>query len=759
VSDQFKFVGENVSRVDARAKVTGTAQFAGDIVVPDMAHGKILRSYMPHATIKHIDASAAEALPGVITVLTGQDVLDIDPYYGHAIKDRPLIALDRVRFIGEPVAVAVAEDPATADKALGLIEVEYDELPAAATLETALAPDAPRLHDTSQPRPGLFHGLELKPETGNICYHHSIERDDVAESFAKADIVVEGDYTFPAIFQYSMEPHTTVARWEDNEVTVWSSCQHPFLVRAELADQFNLPVTDVRVVVPYLGGGFGSKSYTRLEPITVAAARKAGRPVRIANSVDQAMVTSRRHNMRCTMRTAATAQGRLLGREVRCWLDTGAYADNGPRVVATAADAAPGPYRWESVKLDAWGIYTNTSPAGSYRAFGASHLQWIGESQVDEVARRAGVDRAEIRYQNLLTPGEYVRPGGKPLDADLIGDIRKVAQALNWDSPKPPHVGRGLGVGLLAAGAQPVSTAVIRLEADGTATVLVSSTEVGQGARTVFSQIAAEELAMPVQQIIVRGGDTRLTPYDRSTGASRSTTLAGKAVQLAAREVRDQLMAIATNIFELPEQAIELHQGAAGHEDERYTYPDLIKHHFGMVGGELIGRGEVRPEQGQGSYAAGPVFWEVCIGGAEVQVDRDTGRIHVSKLVSVADVGKAINPRLVKAQEMGAVLQGLGNAIYEEMIFEDGQILNATLLDYHIPSIKDLPDSFVSLITENEDGPGPYGAKGVGEGALAGVPPAIVNALADIGLDMKELPVTPERVWRALQEIDSGRSA
>jgi CO/xanthine dehydrogenase Mo-binding subunit len=193
VSDQFKFVGENVSRVDARAKVTGTAQFAGDIVVPDMVHGKILRSYMPHATIKHIDASAAEALPGVITVLTGQDVLDIDPYYGHAIKDRPLIALDRVRFIGEPVAVAVAEDPATADKALGLIEVEYDELPAAATLETALAPDAPRLHDTSQPRPGLFHGLELKPETGNICYHHSIERDDVAESFAKADIVVEGD--------------------------------------------------------------------------------------------------------------------------------------------------------------------------------------------------------------------------------------------------------------------------------------------------------------------------------------------------------------------------------------------------------------------------------------------------------------------------------------------------------------------------------------------------------------------------------------
>ena len=754
MSDRFNVVGENVARVDARSKVTGTAQFAGDLVVPGMTHGQVLRSPFPHALIKRIDATEAEVLPGVVTVLTGQDVLDIDPYYGHAIKDRPLIAIDRVRFIGEPVAVAIAEDPATAEEALALIEIEYEEIPAAATLEAALAVDAPRLHDTSQPRPGLFHGLELKPETGNICYHHSFERDDEAEASTKADIIVEGDYIFPAIFQYAMEPHTTIARWAENEVTVWSSCQHPFLVRAELADQFKLPVANVRVIVPYLGGGFGSKSYTRLEPITVAAARKARRPVRIANSVDEAMVTSRRHNMRCWMRTAATAQGRLLAREVRCWLDTGAYADNGPRVVATAADAAPGPYRWARVKVDAWGIYTNTSPAGSYRAFGASHLQWIGESQVDEVARQAGVDRAEIRYQNLLRPGEYVRPGGKPLDADLIGDIRKVAQALDWDSPKAPNVGRGLGVGLLAAGAQPVSTAVIRLEADGTATVLVSSTELGQGARTVFSQIAAEELAMPMEQIRVRGGDTQITPYDRSTGASRSTTLAGKAVQLAAREVHDQLVSIATDLFELPEQAIELRNGTACHENENFSYAELIKHHFGMVGGELIGRGEVRPEKGQGSYAAGPVFWEVCIGGAEVRVDRDTGRLHVSKLVSVADVGKAINPRLVKAQEMGAVMQGLGNAVYEEMIFEEGQILNATLLDYHVPSLKDLPDSFVSLITENEDGPGPYGAKGVGEGALAGVPPAIVNALADIGLKMNELPLTPERVWRAIQEMD-----
>lgn len=751
MNSSLKVVGQNVTRIDARAKVNGSAQFTADLVVPGMTYGRVLRSPMPHALIKSIDAGAAEALPGVVAVLTGQDVLDIDPYYGHAIKDRPLVAIDRVRFIGEPVAVVIAEDEATAAEALGLIEVEYEELPAATTLAAALAEDAVRIHETTVMRPGLFHGLgELKPQPGNICYPHTINRGDTEASLAKAEIIVEGEYLFPAVFQYAMEPHATIAQWGDNEVTVWSNCQHPFLVRAELADQFQIPVANVRIIVSYLGGGFGSKSYTRLEPLTVAAARKARRPVRIVNSVDEAMLTSRRHNMRCWMRTAATAAGELLARQVRCWLDTGAYADNGPRVVATAADAAPGPYRWESVQIEAWGIYTNTSPAGSYRAFGATHLQWIGESQVDEVARRAELDRAEIRYRNLLKPGEYVRPGGKPLDADLIGDIRRVAEALEWDRPRPPDVGRGLSVGLLAAGAQPVSTAVIRLEADGTASLLVSSTELGQGARTAFSQIVAEELAMPIEQIRVRSGDTQITPYDRSTGASRSTTLAGKAVQLAAQEIRTQLLQIATDKFGLPEQAIELRDGAAWHEDESFDYPALIEHHFGMAGGELIGRGEVRPKTGEGTYAAGPVFWEVCIGGAEVKVDRETGRVHLLKLVSVADVGKAINPRQVKAQEMGGVLQGVGNALYEEMIFEDGQILNSTLLDYHIPTINDLPDAFVSIIVENEDGPGPYGAKGVGEGALAGAPAAIVNALAELGIKVNELPLTPERVWRAM---------
>jgi CO/xanthine dehydrogenase Mo-binding subunit len=289
------------------------------------------------------------------------------------------------------------------------------------------------------------------------------------------------------------------------------------------------------------------------------------------------------------------------------------------------------------------------------------------------------------------------------------------------------------------------------MEADGGVTLLVSSTEVGQGARTVFAQIVAEELALPFEKVRVLGGDTRVTPYDRSTGASRSTTIAGLGVLRAAADVRSQLLAIGSRIFDLPEEALTVRAAAVWHEGESVPYPDLIKAHFGMAGGELIGHGEVRPERGSGSYAEGPVFWEVCIGGAEVSVDAETGRVTVNKVVSVADVGKALNPCLVEAQEMGGAMQGIGNALHEEMLFDrTGTLLNATLFEYHVPTISDMPDTFVSNIVENADGPGPYGAKGVGEGALAGVAAAIATALADAGVLINTLPATPERVWRAL---------
>jgi CO/xanthine dehydrogenase Mo-binding subunit len=729
-------IGRSHPRLDAGEKLRGQAQFAGDLLVPRMLHGRVLRSPVAHARIESIDVAAAEAMPEVVCVLTGRDLNDIEPYFGHAIKDRPIVAIDKVRFHGEPVAAVAAETPAAAAAALDAIVVDYEDLPVVANVADAVAPDAPLVNDRPT-QPGLFHGLgELPPRDGNVCYRYRIDRGEVEAVFARADIVVEGEYSFPSVYQYALETHTVVAQVEGDEITVWASCQHPFLVRAELSDLFGVAVANVRIVVPYLGGGFGSKSYTKMEPLTVALARKAGRPVRIQNRVAESMVTTRRHNMTCRMRTAATAEGRLLARDVECLFDTGAYADNGPRVVATAGDAAPGPYRWAAYRVDASCVYTNTAPAGSYRAFGATHLQWIGESQVDEIARRAGLDPLEVRRQNLLTPGEEVRAGGKPLDADLIGDVEKVAEAVGWGEPKERLVGRGVSVGLLAAGAHPVSSAVCRLEADGRVVVLVGTTEMGQGPRTAFAQIAAEEIGVEPEQVTVCGADTRFTPYDRSTGASRSTTLAGLAVQRAAADIRSQLDGIA---------------GASGIDP--HDHLALMRRYFGFAGGELVGRGEVAPV-GTGSYAEGPVFWEVCVGAAEVEVDPETGFVRVRRTATAADVGRAINPQLVERQDEGATLQGIGNALLEEMVYEDGLLLNETLLDYRIPSFEDLPGEMTCVIVENRDGPGPYGAKGCGEGALAAVPAAIVNALADAGVPMQTLPLTPERVWRRIKELE-----
>ena len=754
-------VGRSRTRLDAREKLRGDAVFTGDIEVPGMLHGRVLRADVAHAEIVSIDTSAAERMPGVAAVLVGRDLLDIDPYYGHAIKDRPIIAIERVRFNGEPVAAVAAEDPATAEAALRSIEVVYDELPLVDTIEKALAADAPPLHE-GPIRPGLFHGLgNLGERDGNVGYRYTLQAGDVQALVASAALVTEGEYLFPAVYQYAMETHSVIADWKPNEISLWASCQHPFLVQAEIADVFGLPIGAVRIQVPYLGGGFGSKSYTKMEPLTVALSRKARRPVKIVNRVDESMVTSRRHGMRCWMRTTADADGRLVTRETRFWLDTGAYMDNGPRVTATAADSAPGPYRWQAVDIEANCVYCNTAPSGSYRAFGATHLQWVAESQLDELARKAGIDPLEMRRRNLLRPGEPVRPdgSGKPLDADLIGDVESAAAAVGWDEPKGPHTGRGVSVGLLAAGAHPVSRASVRMRADGSVEVSVGTTEMGQGPRTVMAQIAAEELGTSSDNVRVLGADTRFTPYDRSTGASRSTTLAGKAVQNAAAAVAARLRESAGDVWDVAPELVELRAGRAAYGDQELEFSEVIAKRFGFSGGEIIEGGEVRPMGGDtGSYAEGPVFWEVCVAAAEVELDPELGRVNVKRAATVADVGKAINPQLVERQDEGAFMQGFGNAMFEEMVYGDGQLLNDNLLEYRVPRIQDLPSEMTSIVVENEDGPGPHGAKGCGEGALAAVPAAIVNALADAGVPMTELPLTPERVWRRLKELDDPES-
>lgn len=742
MAEALRVVGRPVPRLDGFEKVTGRARYTVDLVVPGMAHGAILRSPVPRARILAIDASRAERMPGVVAVLTAADLRDIDPYYGQLVRDRPLIAIDEVRYAGEPVAAVAALDPATAQEALERIEVAYDELPPVLDLDAALAGGAPRVHAR---RPA---GAPPEAE-GNICFHARVARGDPEAALAGAAHTFEHTFVFPMVYHYAMEPHAVVAAADGPAVTVWTSAQHPFLVRADLARMFGRALEQVRVVVPYVGGGFGSKSYTKLEPLAVALARKAGRPVRVALSVAEACLTTRRHAARVVLRTGVDRDGRLVARVATSWLDTGAYADNGPRVTARAARRVLGGYRCPHVRSDAYAVYTNTVPAGSFRAIGAPQTIWACEVQMDLIAQALGLDPVEFRARNLGRRGEALFDGERPLDADLEAGLRRVAAAIGWGHPASPRTGRGLAVGITDAGAEPVASAIVRLHADGSASVHESSTELGQGVRTVLAQIAAEALALPVERVGVVASDTAGTPYDRSTGASRSTTVMGLAVQAACQEVRAQLAEAAAAALGAGAASLCFEAGRIRAPDGReIAYGDAVRAFFGGPGGELIGRGYVR---GGGRWAPPPLFWEVGWGGAEVAVDDETGQVRVARYASLADVGIAVNPPLAEGQDEGAAMMGLGHTLFEALRYEAGQLQNGNLVDYRVPLADDLPALETGLV-EDHNGPGAHGVKGMGEGAINPVAPAVTTALARAcGVVVTELPLTPERVWRALR--------
>jgi CO/xanthine dehydrogenase Mo-binding subunit len=751
--DRFGAVGHNTRRLDAVEKVTGEAKYTGDLALPGLLEGKVLRSIFPHALIESIDTHKAEALDGVVAVLTRDDLKDIDPYYGHCLRDRPLIAIDRVRYIGEPVAVLAAENRETAEEALALIDVRYKELPCLARVEEALAEGAPLLH-VNVAGVGEFHemggvGEQMK---SNVCHHEHFTKGDTAKGFEEADEIIEETYGFPMIYHYTMEPHTAVARYNREGITLWTSSAHPFLVRAEIAHMFCLPHSRVEVVVPYVGGAFGGKSYFKIEPMVVAMARKTrGRPVRVAQTVAESMLTIRRHSATCRIKSGVKSDGSIVAREAHVVMDTGAYADNGPRVAKRAANRIHGPYRIKHCKIDVMAVYTNTVPAGSMRSIGGPQTIWPLESHMDGIAERLGVDPLEFRLKNLLKPGEQLRVGSKAIDADLTVGMKRAAKSIDWGEVKSSQArGLGLAVGVTDSEAMPVSVALVRLLADGSILVMAGSTEVGQGTRTILSQIAAEELDVPVERVIMQGTNTNSTPFDRSTGASRSTTVMGNAVRAAAQELRKQIIAAAAEVLKVEPKDIELETGEVICGNQRVGYGTIVGLYFGMPGGELIGRGYIRPGGGMDTQL--PIFWETGMGGVDVSVDTETGSIKLNKYVSVADVGKAINPAQCEGQDEGAAIQGLGHTMFESLVYENGQLLNPNLVDYRVPSITDLPEVFESMLVENEDGPGPYGAKGMGESGIVSIAPAIGNAIARaIGVRIRELPLTPERVWRALK--------
>jgi len=484
----------------------------------------------------------------------------------------------------------------------------------------------------------------------------------------------------------------------------------------------------------------------------VALARKAKQPVRICNSVGESMVTVRRHGARVRIKTGVKRDGTLMAREAEIYLDTGGYDDNGPQVTARSATRVLGPYWIPHIRTNAYQVYTNTGSAGSYRAIGAPQVIYAGESQIEMLAQRLGLDPAELRMKNLLKPGQELRPGLKGIDADLSSSLKALVRASAWKKIRSKNnAAVGMACAITNAGATPVSVAMIRMQSDGILNIAAGSTEMGQGVRTTLTQIAAEELTLPMDQFRIAGADTKVTPYDSSTGSSRSTTLMGTAVQKAARDLKQQFIKIGAQMLGVKSSHIQIVDGALIAGEARVSFREAFERRFGKgSGGEMIGRGEAGPEITDNKL---PVFWEVGMGTAEVAIDRETGAVKLKKFISVADVGKAIHPEHCVAQEEGAAMQGIGHTFFEQLVYDNGQLVNPNLVDYRIPTFDEVPEEFHTVLVENGDGPGPFGVRGMAEGGILSVAPSVCNAIdRATGVRITDLPLTPERVWRALKE-------
>jgi CO/xanthine dehydrogenase Mo-binding subunit len=479
--------------------------------------------------------------------------------------------------------------------------------------------------------------------------------------------------------------------------------------------------------------------------------------VRLALTVEEAFKTVRRAAVRYRLKTGVRRDGTLLARDAEIHYQLGAYADVGPRVVQKSAYTAAGPYRIPHLRINAYGVYTNTVVSVAFRGYGVPQLAWAYESQMDVIAERLGWDPLELRLRNVLRRGETFMEGDLPVDCDFTEGLRKAAAAIGWNEPKAPRRGKGLACTIKAPLAPSVSSAMVRMHADGSVTLLTGTVECGQGARTALSQIVGEELALPLDRVRVARSEVGMSPYDQATSASRSTTLMGLAVLRAARDVRDQLLTIGARELESEPAALTLRAERIVSPRGERSYAEAVAAHFG-AGGELIGRGTYRGERGHATLGGEVPFWEVGMAAAEVEVDEDTGLVRILRYVSVADIGRAINPRECEAQEEGAAMMGIGHTFFEQMVYDGGQLLNPSLIDYRVPVMSDLPGEYRSILVENGDGPGPYGAKGIGESGLIPTAPAVANAIARaIGVRITDLPMTPERVWRARER--EGRRA
>jgi CO/xanthine dehydrogenase Mo-binding subunit len=771
-SGDAQWVGRAIPRRDLYEKVTGSAIYTVDVTPSGTLHAKVVRSSHAHARIVGVDKTAALAVEGVVAVITSEDLVGLFPRFGHIVPDHCILAIDKVRYYGEPVALVVAETTFAAAEGAAAVDVRYDELPAVMTAEAAMRPGAPLVHEvdyqstgdasfaamaaapgrSAEPAAILREVADSPAARSNVSHEVDLSWGNVDAAFAEADLVVETTVQYPMLYAYAMEPYNAVASYADGHLDVTSCAQHPFMVRNDLARIFQLPLARVSVKSPYLGGGYGSKSYTKVEPLASVGSWYTGRPVKVVLDVEEAIYTTRVDAAVAHVRSGFDSSGRILAREFDVVLDSGAYADNSPLVIAKVINRCFGPYRVPNLRVRGRSVYTNTSPASSYRGFGAPQGVLAGEVNLEQAAQKLGIDPVEVRRRNLVDVGEEILRGKRGIDADLKADLEMAIGELTAYAQPGPWRGMAVCCSASDAGAYPVSTASVRVQTDGSVVVSSGSTEMGQGSRSVLAQIAAEELGVDLGMVHVVQSDTGSGPYERTTGASRTTTLVGLAVQRACADARAKLREMAAEVLEASaDMLVDIPGGILGPDGTATGFGQIIVRWFGADAGEVTGVGLVRRE---GDTAKMPPFWEVGMVGVEVEVDDETGVVDVQHLVTVGDVGFAINPRAVEGQDLGAATQGLGGALYEELVYDGPQIINPNIVEYHVQRMADMPARISTLLAERRDGVGPYGAKGAGEGSLNPVGAAVLSAVAKAtGSWPSRLPVTPERVWRLVNGL------
>jgi CO/xanthine dehydrogenase Mo-binding subunit len=743
-------IGVPVRRVGGYERVTGRQKFIGDLRVPDMLHAKLVGVDCARARIVCVDTAAAQRVPGVHCVLTGADLPQPVPRFGPVQADRPVLAVGETKFHGEPVAAVVAETEAAAERAAAMVRVEYEELPAVLSVAAALDQASPLVQD-----PAL--------RTGELAHTNTLREwrfgwGDVEH--AEADGVLDHTYTFPMVTHFAIEPHAFIAAPDQDGVVVWSAIQHPYALQGVIAQTLGLPLSKVRVIAPDPGGAFGGKQHAKFEPLLAFLALHTQRPVRLALTLEETFQAVRRTAFQVRLRTGFGADGQIRFHDAVCDGLLGAYADIGVRVIAKAGYLFCGPYRVPAARAQVRALLSHTTPATAFRGFGTPQLAWAVEAQMDEAAYRLGLDRLDIRMRNLARRGEEVVPGDKPADGDWPEAVRRAADWIGWGGKLPVNRGRGIAVGIKSSATTGASYAIVRLHHDGSLTVLAGTSDMGQGARTVLTQIAGEELGVPPERVAVVMGDTGTVPFDLQTSASRSTVFMGTAVAQACRDVVAQLRDMTAAAYHLPAAEVSVEAGVVRCGDREWGLAELLQEVFAGVNGEVIGVGARRGERVTSHPLGGPpAFYEFNCTACEVEVDPETGETRILRHVTVSDVGRALNPAHVEAQDEGAAIMGIGHTLMEHLILDEhGRIRNLGALDYRIPTTKDVPVELDSLVVENGDGPGPYGAKGVGEGGLFVVAPAVAAAVREaVGVTIRELPLTAERVWQAMNACSDRR--